>query len=146
MVGGGMRETHGLVDDAYGHVVETDGAVVQFMLGGGEDPDTVSNVDAHIYLADGSHRYATFFTLDAVQEVLRRHASTGETGGGRYFWCSDQVIVPEPGVAAMVAAVDEMILSGDIEIMCSRIEEDAEEGRGIQGTRHRGLLSTSDQP
>ncbi|MFF0151340.1 hypothetical protein [Micromonospora sp. NPDC005203] len=58
-----------------------------------------------------------------MKEILRRHASSGEAGGGRYFWCSDQVIVPEPGVAAMAAAVDEMIRSGDIEVMCSRIEE-----------------------
>ncbi|MFG2010769.1 hypothetical protein ACGFNF_17015 [Micromonospora sp. NPDC048868] len=125
----GVHETHGLTDDMYGHVVETDGAVVQFMLGGGEEPETVNNVDAHIHLADGSHRYATFFTLDAVKEILNRHANTGETDGGRYFWCSDQVIVPEPGVDAMVAAVDEMIRSGDIEVMCSLIEEDAEEDR-----------------
>ncbi|MEU8209747.1 hypothetical protein AB0B85_11165 [Micromonospora sp. NPDC049044] len=130
MVGDGRHEAHGLLDDGYGHVVESEGAVVQFMLGGGEDPGTVDNVDAHLHLADGSHRYATFFTLDAVREILRRHANTGETGGGRYFWCSDQVIVPEPGVAAMVAAVDEMIRSGDIEVMCGRIEEEIEEVPG----------------
>ncbi|MEU8332843.1 hypothetical protein [Micromonospora sp. NPDC048839] len=118
-----MREMHGLPDDMYGHVVETEAAVVQFMLGGGDDAETVDNVDAHIYLADGTHRYATFFTPDAVKEILQRHASTGETDGGRYFWCSDQVIVPEPGVAAMVAAVDEMIRSGEIEVMCGRVEE-----------------------
>jgi hypothetical protein len=118
------------IDEMYGHVVQAEGAVVQFMLSDREDPALADNVDAHIYLADGSHRYATFFTLDAVREILRRHASTGETGGGRYFWCSDQVIVPEPGVAAMAAAVDEMIRSGDIEFMCGRIEEDVEEAPG----------------
>ncbi|MDG4804802.1 hypothetical protein [Micromonospora sp. WMMD980] len=94
VTGGGLREKLGVTDDMYGHVVETDGAVVRFMLGGRGDAETVDNVDAHIYLADGSHRYATFFTLGAVQEVLTRHARTGETGGGRYFWCSDQVRKP----------------------------------------------------
>ncbi|MBY8875574.1 hypothetical protein K7640_27465 [Micromonospora sp. PLK6-60] len=71
MVTHGVRETHGLSDDMYGHVV----------------------------------------------------ADTGEVDGGRYFRCSDQVIVPEPGVGAMVAAVDEMIRSGDIEVMCRLIED-----------------------
>jgi hypothetical protein len=127
MVGEGVREIHGLPDDMYGHIVETDGAVVQFMIGGRGEPETVDNIDAHIYLDDGSHRYATFFTLDAVREILNKGARTGEAGGGRYFWCSDQVIVPEPGVAAMVAAVDEMIRSGDIEVMCSRIEDPADD-------------------
>jgi hypothetical protein len=121
-----VREIHGLRDDMYGHVVETDDVVVQFMLGGSDALETVGNVDAHLYFADGSHRHATFFTLDAIKEVLERHARTGETGGGRYFWCSDQVIVPKPGIAAMMAAIDEMIRSGDIEFMCGRIEaEDA---------------------
>ncbi|HET9519158.1 MAG TPA: hypothetical protein VFO77_15655 [Actinoplanes sp.] len=114
------------INSLYGHVVECDGAVVQFMLSADDAPDTADNVDAHIYLADGSHRYATFFTPQAIIGLLRKDAETGETGGGRYFWCSDQVIVPEPGVPAMMAAITEMIRSGDIEFMCGLVQDDAD--------------------
>jgi hypothetical protein len=118
------------VSNLGGHVVERDGVVVQFMLGADDAPDTVDNVDAHVYLADGSHRHATFFTTKALDQLLRKDARTGETGGGLYFWCSDQVIVPTAGVPAMMAAVMEMIRSGDIEVMCSLIEDESRPQRG----------------
>lgn len=103
------------------YVVEQHGVTVQFMLGGGEDPETVDNLDAHIYLPDGTHRYATFFTTDAITRILQKD---DQTGGDRYFWCSDQVIVPRPGIPAMMAAVDDMVRSGDIALICSEITED----------------------
>ncbi|MFI7598891.1 hypothetical protein [Actinoplanes sp. NPDC049681] len=111
----------------FGHVEERDGVVVQFMLGGEDALDTVDNVDAHIYLPDGTHRYATFFTTEAINSLLRKDARTGETGGGRYFWCSDQVIVPRPGVPAMMEAVTEMIRSGDIAFICGLVDDGSEE-------------------
>jgi hypothetical protein len=111
----------------HGHVEERDGVVVQFMLGGEDAPDTADNIDAHIYLPDGTHRYATFFTTEAINALLRKDARTGETGGGRYFWCSDQVIVPRPGVPAMMEAVSEMIRSGDITIMCGLVDDDSDD-------------------
>jgi len=101
--------------------------VVQFMLGGEDTPATVDNVDAHIYLPDGTHRYATFFTTEAINALLRKDARTGETGGGRYFWCSDQVIVPRPGVSAMMEAVTEMIRSGNITCMCGLVDDSSDE-------------------
>lgn len=57
--------------------------VVQFMLGGEDTPDTVDNVDAHIYLPDGTYRYATFFTTEAINALLRKDAQSEKTGGGR---------------------------------------------------------------
>jgi hypothetical protein len=39
---------------------------------------------------------------------------TGEVAGGRYFWGVDDVIVPEPGIAAMTAAIRELVRNGDI--------------------------------
>ncbi|MEV4347338.1 hypothetical protein AB0J83_23025 [Actinoplanes sp. NPDC049596] len=119
-----------MTDDSstmYGHVEKRDDVVVQFMLGAGANPATVDNVDAHLYLADGSHRYATFFTTEAINRILRKDAQTGETGGGRYFWCSDQVIVPRPGIPAMMEAVDEMIRSGDLTAMCGLVDKAPDE-------------------
>jgi hypothetical protein len=79
----------------------------------GDDPTTVENVDARIYRSDGVAHYATFMTTDEIARVLMRWNRSGEWGGGRYFWCSDLIIVPSPGVQTMVAAVDELIRSGD---------------------------------
>ena len=98
-----------------------EGARVCFMLGQGDEPATADNTDAHIYLADGTHRYATFMTTVEIGRVLQRWAETGEAGGGRYFWCSDLVIVPRPGVEAMVAALGEIIRSGDVDVMLSKV-------------------------
>ncbi len=114
--------------DEHGTVVEVEGAVIRFLLGGGESAETADNLDAHIHLADGTRRYATFCTPEAIVRILRKDAATGETGGGRYFWCRDQVIVPRPGIAVMVAAVEEMIRSGDIEVICGEIAPESDGG------------------
>ncbi|GAB3174077.1 hypothetical protein GCM10027259_13520 [Micromonospora palomenae] len=102
-----------------------EGAVVRFMPGGDDEPATVDNIDAHVHLADGTHRYATFMTTDEIGRILRRWAETGEAGGGRYFWCSDLVIIPRPGVKAMVAALEEIIRSGDVDVMLSKVGHDS---------------------
>ena len=100
-----------------------EGARVHFMPGQGDDPATSENIDAHVYLGDGAHRYVTFMTTVEIGRVLQRWAQTGEAGGGRYFWCSDLVIVPRPGVEAMVAALGEMIRSGDVDKILSEVED-----------------------
>lgn len=102
-----------------------EGARVQFMAGQDDEPETADNIDAHLYLADGTHRYATFMTTGEIGRLLQRWAGTGEVGGGRYFWCSDLVIIPRPGVEAMVAALGEMIRSGDVDVMLSKVEDGA---------------------
>lgn len=100
-----------------------EGARVSFMPGEGTDPATADNIDAHVYLADGTHRYATFMTTVEIGRLLRRWAKTGEAGGGHYFWCSDLVIIPRPGVETMVAALEEMIRTGDIDVMLSKVAD-----------------------
>jgi hypothetical protein len=39
---------------------------------------------------------------------------TDEVANGSYFWVVDQLIVPEPGVPAMTAAIRELVRSGEI--------------------------------
>ncbi|MEV6050497.1 hypothetical protein [Streptomyces sp. NPDC052107] len=51
-------------------------------------------------------------TLEAIGAVLRRWKATGEEGGGVFFACPDLVIVPEPGVPAMTAALREIVAQG----------------------------------
>jgi hypothetical protein len=95
---------------------------IEFLYGQGDDPAVVDNLDAWIHLSDGTVRYATFITPAGIAEILRRRRGVAQAGGGRYFWASDLVIVPVPGVNAMVAAAEEMIRSGDIEFMCGVVD------------------------
>lgn len=79
-----------------------------------ETVDTVANVDVFVDLPDGSTWALTIFTVDEVGRLLARWKETGDVANGSYFWAVDQLIVPEPGVPAMTAAIRELVRSGDI--------------------------------
>jgi hypothetical protein len=53
--------------------------------------------------------FAQHFTLHEVGRLLSIWNATGEVGNGSYFWVADQLIVPEPGVLAMGAAIRELV-------------------------------------
>jgi hypothetical protein len=77
--------------------------------------DSVANVDVIVELSDGVTWALTMFSVDEVRRLLAAWRETGEVAHGSYFWCADQVIVPEPGVPAMTAAIRELVRSGDLE-------------------------------
>jgi hypothetical protein len=78
--------------------VHTESLDVTFIIGADEDFETADAVDVEVRLADGSRWSATVFTLAAIESVMSKNARTGESLGGSYFWCSDLLIVREPGV------------------------------------------------
>ncbi|MFF0868584.1 hypothetical protein ACFYUV_42990 [Nonomuraea sp. NPDC003560] len=84
----------------------------------GYEPDTADEADATITFPDGARRYATLMTLDAVQRKMDQDARTGESPGGRYFWCSDLIIVRDVGYEGMAAAIRDLISSGEIDTAC----------------------------
>ncbi|MDP9868715.1 MULTISPECIES: hypothetical protein [Streptosporangium] len=90
-------------------------------------PETAKEADATITLPDGTRRYATFMTLDVVSRVMDRWKGTGENLGGQYFWCSDLIIIRQPGFASMIDAVRDMITTGGIESACSVLPPDDKE-------------------
>ncbi|MGW1912407.1 hypothetical protein ACWCQS_17225 [Streptomyces sp. NPDC002076] len=94
------------------HVVREPGFSAYFLLGAGEEAETVDNTDAWVRLPDGSRWSATLLTLGAIGRVLRRWKETGEEGGGVFFACPDLVVVPESGVPAMTAALREVVAHG----------------------------------
>jgi hypothetical protein len=80
--------------------------VARFLLDPGADAAaTVANVDVFVDLPDGSVWALTIFTIDEVGRLLASWKEAGEAANGSYFWAVDQLIVPEPGVAAMTAAI-----------------------------------------
>ncbi|MGI5215872.1 hypothetical protein [Plantactinospora sp. CA-290183] len=94
--------------------------VARFLLD--PDTDTVANVDALVDLPNGSTWALTIFTVDEVGRLLARWKETGEVANGSYFWAADQLIVPEPGVSAMAAAIRELVCNGDITSVGVRCE------------------------
>jgi hypothetical protein len=62
-------------------------------------------------------------TLDAINAVLRRWEQTGEAAGGRYFYTTDLVITPRPGITAMIKAIDGLVRDGYISNACQVIPD-----------------------
>ncbi|MBB1154625.1 MULTISPECIES: hypothetical protein [Amycolatopsis] len=96
------------------YVVRTSAFDAFFLVGGGEHPDEVGNIDVEVRCADGSRRSATMFTLDEVDRIMRRRESTGECAGGSYFAVPDGLIVREPGVPNMTAVLIALHDSGEL--------------------------------
>lgn len=67
-------------------------------------------------------RALTIFTIDEVRRLLSVWRDTGEAGNGSYFWAVDQLIVPEPGLRAMVAAIRTIVDTGEIAYVGVRAE------------------------
>ncbi|WP_250029360.1 hypothetical protein [Paractinoplanes maris] len=92
--------------------------VARFLLAPEADaPETVANVDVFVDLADGSTWSLTIFTVGEVGRLLSVWRETGEAAHGSYFWASDQLIVPEPGVKAMTTAIRELVRNGKIAVV-----------------------------
>ncbi|CAG7643386.1 hypothetical protein [Actinacidiphila bryophytorum] len=102
--------------------VRTDRFVASFLPSAGEDLDAVCNVDVEVRLTDGSRWSATVFTVAEVQRLMERWAQTGEEAGGRYFWCSDGLIVREAGVVNMAEAISGALDEGDFEQILQRLD------------------------
>jgi hypothetical protein len=96
-----------------------------------ETEESVANVDAFVDLADGSSWALTIFTVDEVRRVLARWKTTGGVANGAYFWLSDQLIVPEPGLAVMTAAIRELVRSGELSSVGIRCEASGRVSRCI---------------
>ncbi|GID29420.1 hypothetical protein Abr02nite_44030 [Paractinoplanes brasiliensis] len=89
--------------------------VARFLLAPeGDASASVANVDVFVDLPDGSTWSLTIFTVAEVERLLAVWRESGEAAHGSYFWASDQLIVPEPGVRAMTTAIRELVRSGEI--------------------------------
>jgi hypothetical protein len=91
-----------------------------------DDKDTeasVANVDSFVDLPGGSSWALTIFTVDEVCRLLANWKETGEVANGSYFWTVGQLVVPEPGLSAMTAAIRELVRSGEIASVGVRCED-----------------------
>ncbi|MEU5461868.1 hypothetical protein ACH4KU_24495 [Streptomyces althioticus] len=105
--------------------VRTDRFVASFLPGAGEDLDAVCNVDVKVRLVDGGSRWsATVFTVAEVERLMDKGVQTGEDLGGRYFWCSDGLIVREPGIDNMTQVIAGLLDSGEFEQVLQRLDDE----------------------
>lgn len=109
-------------DSSY-YVFRTSAFDAMFLVGGGEEPDEVDNVDVEVRYPDSSRWSATMFTLDEVDRIMRRWESTGECAGGSYFAVPDGLIVREPGVRKMAAVLIAMHDSGELKSYLMRLDD-----------------------
>ncbi|MBI5231010.1 MAG: hypothetical protein HY876_02470 [Coriobacteriales bacterium] len=114
-------------DDPWVTVSET-AFTARFLLDASADTaDSVSNVDVFVDLPNGASWALTMFTVDEVRRLLAVWKQTGEVAHGSYFRGVDDVIVPEPGLAAMTAAIRELVRTGEIEVVGVRCESALEQ-------------------
>ncbi|MER5890324.1 hypothetical protein ABT160_41405 [Streptomyces sp. NPDC001941] len=105
--------------------VRTDRFEASFLPSAGEDLDAVCNVDVEVRLTeDGSRWTATVFTLAEVERLMKRWSQTGEELGGRYFWCSDGLIVGDPGIDNMTRVLADLLSAGDFTQMLQRVDDE----------------------
>ncbi|MFF9839321.1 hypothetical protein [Streptomyces sp. NPDC013740] len=105
--------------------VRTDRFEASFLPSAGEDLDAVCNVDVEVRLAaDGSRWSATVFTLAEVERLMERWTLTGEELGGRFFWCSDGLIVRDPGIDNMTRVLAGLLDTGDFTQVLQRLNDE----------------------
>ncbi|MEV7217995.1 hypothetical protein AB0O31_33495 [Kitasatospora cineracea] len=105
--------------------VRTDHFEASFLPGAGEPLDSVCNIDVEVRLtADGSRWSATVFTVAEVERLMQRCSRTGEALAGRYFWCSDSLIVRDPGIDNMTQVLAGLLDDGDFTQILQRLQDE----------------------
>lgn len=104
--------------------VRTGAFEASFLLDPDEDLGSVCNVDVEVRPADGSRWSATMFTLAEVDRLMKTWAGSGEALDGRYFRCSDGLIVRDPGIENMSGVIAGLIDSGEFSRILRRHDDD----------------------
>ena len=104
-------------------LVEQERFVARFPALGTDDLEQLQDQDFYVTVKGGPTYYASLMTLGAIDAVLRRWAQTGEAAGGRYFFTTDLVITPRPGITAMIEAIDGLVREGEIGNACQVIPD-----------------------
>ncbi|EFL22558.1 conserved hypothetical protein [Streptomyces himastatinicus ATCC 53653] len=103
--------------------VHTEQFEAAFLPGAGEVLDAVDDIDVEVRLPDGSRWSATICTVAHVETLMKRWAASGEALGGRYFWCSDGLIVRDAGISNMVQVLGGLIDNGEFTQVLNRLDD-----------------------
>ena len=78
------------------------------------NPDD-DNVDVFVDFTDGRSYTATFFTILNIHTLFEKNRKTGECGWGRYFYCSDMVIVETLTIENIRQTIFDLERTGEID-------------------------------
>ncbi|GAA2218823.1 hypothetical protein [Streptomyces nogalater] len=103
--------------------VRTEQFEAAFLPNRDEDLEFVDNVDVFVDLKDGSRWSATIITLAQVEILMKRWAASGEAFAGRYFWCSDGLIVRDAGISNMTQVLAGLLQNGEFTQILQRLDD-----------------------
>ncbi|MGW1735940.1 hypothetical protein [Streptomyces sp. NPDC001937] len=103
--------------------VHTEQFEAAFLPDAGEDLESVDNVDVFVDLKDGSRRSATIITLAQVEIPMKRWVASGEALAGRYFCCSNGLIVRDAGISNMTQVLTGLIENGEFTQILQRLDD-----------------------
>ncbi|MEV0903174.1 hypothetical protein [Actinoplanes sp. NPDC049802] len=102
-------------------VVGQERFVARFPADPADDLEQIENQDFYVTVTGGPTYYVTLMTLGAIDALIRRWEETGEAAGGRYFYTTDLVITPKPGITAMIEAINGLVQDEEIGHACRTI-------------------------
>ncbi|MFD3417403.1 hypothetical protein [Streptomyces decoyicus] len=102
--------------------VHTEHFEAAFLPNADEDLESVDNVDVFVDLKDGSRWSATMITPAQVEVIMARWAESGEAMGGRYFWCSDGLIVRDAGISSMTEVLVGLVENDEFTQVLQRLD------------------------
>jgi hypothetical protein len=82
------------------------------------------NIDIEVKFGDGRRYTATVFTLENLKTLFAKNKTTGECGGGLYFWATEMIIVEILNVEVMNSMVRILIAENEFESTFTRVPDE----------------------
>lgn len=64
------------------------------------------------------------FTVAEVEHLMENWSRTGEALGGRYFWCSDGLIVRDPGINSITQVIRGLLDASEFDDVFQHLEDE----------------------
>ena len=80
--------------------------------------------DVIVTLPDGTRWIATFCAFAHLATLRQNCAESGESLGGKYLWASDLILIDDTSRPSILAAVQDLLASGDLQSAFSEYAED----------------------
>jgi hypothetical protein len=107
--------------------VEVPGARITYLLGAEDDPAAVDDFDVVVTLADGSRWSASLITMAAIERIMDRWVTTGESLSGAYFQSDDMVIVRQAGIGFATELLRRLVETDQVRYTLTRLRDDGED-------------------
>lgn len=103
--------------------ISADGFSIEVLSHGRQLDQLCDQVDVEVTFENGVRYSATLFTIAEVQKVMDVHRRSGECGGGKYFWCTDMLLVSRLDAQTIRVSVEELIQKREFQSVFSRLDD-----------------------